>query len=559
MRVAIYARYSHKEQNPLSVRDQVDCCVDFAARQSGWTVVQTFADAAQTGRDDLTRDSWQKLQRAAQAGEFDVVLAYDVSRLSRRTSVLTRFEEDMSFRGVEVFTTKTGRLTPIMITALGIAAQVQAESAGEDTRRGQAARWRDGKWTGRAPYGYRVVPAPDGQGKTLEIVEDEAAVVVRIHELFAAGSAPEAISDALNREGVPGPGGRVWANTTIRGQRKRATGILRNPAYRGSATFNRCRFAKHPRTDKRAAKPHDPSTWQRTHVPAWQIVPEELAARVDARFEAIRRRMADGRANGDNPLNGAHRPKYLLSGRLKCGACGGAYTIRDRHNYRCGRHKKSGASVCAQTAKVNRRDAEARVMHALSSALLSPTYVDAFRAELARSLDDGRNAPADARAKLERELAEREAKIARLLDQLEEGVAVDRLRARLTEHEARLAELRAELAAPVEVDVDAFLRDALDDVAVVYRRQIAALVNEVERGDAAPEVFELVRGLVDEVVVHPAGNTATELVVRGDLAGILRLCAQEDAAPEGRRSSFGDLVQLSVVAGVGFEPTTFRL
>ena len=121
MRVAIYARYSHKEQNPLSVRDQVDCCVDFAARQPGWTVVQTFADAAQTGRDDLTRDSWQEMQRAAQAGEFDVVLAYDVSRLSRRTSVLTRFEEDMSVRGVEVFTTKTGRLTPIMITALGIA------------------------------------------------------------------------------------------------------------------------------------------------------------------------------------------------------------------------------------------------------------------------------------------------------------------------------------------------------------------------------------------------------------------------------------------------------
>ena len=134
------------------------------------------------------------------------------------------------------------------------------------------------------------------------------------------------------------------------------------------------------------------------------------------------------------------------------------------------------------------------------------------------------------RAKLERELAEREAKIARLLDQLEEGVAVDRLRARLTEHEARLAELRAELAAPVEVDVDALVRDALDDVAVVYRRQIAALVNEVERGAAAPEVFELVRGLVDEVVVHPAGNTATELVVRGDLA-VFSACAHKTAPP----------------------------
>ena len=390
-------------------------------------------------------------------------------------------------------------------------------------------------------------------------VEDEAAVVVRIHELFAAGTSPEAIADTLNREGVPSPGNHEWVNNTIRGQRKRATGILRNPAYRGWATFARCRFAKHPRTDKRTAKPHDPSTWQRTRTPAWQIVPDNLAQRVDARFDAIRRRMVAGGTGGANPLNAAHRPKYLLSGRLKCGACGGAYTIRDRHNYRCARHKNAGASVCAQTAKVNRRDAEARVVDALSTAMMSPAYVDAFRAELARSLDDGRNAPADARAKLERELAEREAKIARLLDRLEEGVAIERLRARLAEHEARVAEIRAELAAPVEVDVDVLVRDALDDIGAAYRRQIAGLVNEVERGTAAPEIFELVRGLVDEVVVHPAGNTATELVVHGDLAGILRLCAQEGAAREGRRSSFRDLVQLSVVAGVGFEPTTFRL
>jgi hypothetical protein len=39
-------------------------------------------------------------------------------------------------------------------------------------------------------------------------------------------------------------------------------------------------------------------------------------------------------------------------------------------------------------------------------------------------------------------------------------VAIERLRARLAEHEARVAEIRAELAAPVEVDVDVVVRDA---------------------------------------------------------------------------------------------------
>jgi site-specific DNA recombinase len=43
-------------------------------------------------------------------------------------------------------------------------------------------------------------------------------VAVRIFELFAAGMSPRAIAKQLNAEGVRGPGGREWRDTTIRGR-----------------------------------------------------------------------------------------------------------------------------------------------------------------------------------------------------------------------------------------------------------------------------------------------------------------------------------------------------
>jgi site-specific DNA recombinase len=62
------------------------------------------------------------------------------------------------------------------------------------------------------------------------------------------------------------------------------------------------------------------------------------------------------------------------------------------------------------------------------------------------------------------------------------------------------------------------------------------------------------RSLIDEIRLHPEDRGhAIEIV--GDLAGILSLCEAETKTP--RRGNAG--VSDSVVAGVGFEPTTFRL
>jgi hypothetical protein len=47
--------------------------------------------------------------------------------------------------------------------------------------------------------------------------EAEAAIVRRIFTAFAARKSPRAIAHGLNADHVPGPGGRPWSDTTIRG------------------------------------------------------------------------------------------------------------------------------------------------------------------------------------------------------------------------------------------------------------------------------------------------------------------------------------------------------
>jgi site-specific DNA recombinase len=70
------------------------------------------------------------------------------------------------------------------------------------------------------------------------------------------------------------------------------------------------------------------------------------------------------------------------------------------------------------------------------------------------------------------------------------------------------------------------------------------------------ETFELIRSLIDEIrLVAEDGQLRLEL--RGELAGILALAA--DKKKPGGLSATGLAQQIKMVAGVGFEPTTFRL
>ncbi len=143
----------------------------------------------------------------------------------------------------------------------------------------------------------------------------------RIFEAFAVGKSPRAIAHELNAEGVAGPGGRPWGDTTIRGHALRRTGLLHNELYIGKLVWNKQRYVKDPVTGKRLARPNPESAWIVQDVPALRIIAQPLWDRVQARLAGIREAPRVQKALA-RKFWLDRRPKHLLTRLVHCGACG---------------------------------------------------------------------------------------------------------------------------------------------------------------------------------------------------------------------------------------------
>ena len=78
-------------------------------------------------------------------------------------------------------------------------------------------------------------------GKRVEIVPDEACVVVQIFEWYAQGFGTMRIVERLNREGLRGPRGARWREGAV----KR---VLANEEYRGLLIWGKKNFERRPVT-----------------------------------------------------------------------------------------------------------------------------------------------------------------------------------------------------------------------------------------------------------------------------------------------------------------------
>lgn len=250
-------------------------------------------------------------------------------------------------------------------------AQLYLSDLKEKTRRGQLGRALAGKIPGGKAYGYQLVAGERGER---QIDDAEALVVRRIFRDFAAGTSPRAIAKALNAEAIPGPDGRQWRDTSIRGQIDRGTGILNNSLYVGRIEWNRCSYVKDPKNGKRVARPNAKELWEIVEVPKLRILDDDLWDSVKLRQRALSFEIR--RNDSGNALNRAHRRRFLLSGLLKCGCCGAGFTIVAQDHYGCAARRSKG--TCDNNVTVSRREIEERVLGGLKEKLLAPALVHEF-------------------------------------------------------------------------------------------------------------------------------------------------------------------------------------
>jgi DNA invertase Pin-like site-specific DNA recombinase len=199
---------------------------------------------------------------------------------------------------------------------------------------------------GRPPYGYRLVdagPHPSRAharwGRRLQRLEPDPATGPHVQWMFAqrlAGRSIAGIARELTERGVPCPSGvdpqrnrhrdgGAWTLRTV-------AVILSNPRYTGRQVWGRQQHVGR-RTESPGERSRSAGEWAvsvRPAHPALVSEPEFIAA------QHIRaaRQTRDGRARS-----------YLLSGLVRCGACGrrmDSHWVHGRAGYRC-RHGHSSS------------------------------------------------------------------------------------------------------------------------------------------------------------------------------------------------------------------------
>jgi DNA invertase Pin-like site-specific DNA recombinase len=214
MRVGIYACYSSELQSAASIEDQILVCTQRILRE-GWTLVDTFSDRGLSGASHL-RPGYQALLEGARNGAFDIVLAEALDRISRDQEHIAAFFKLMTFAGVRIVTLAEGDVTELHVGLKGTMNALFLKDLADKTRRGLRGRVEQGRSGGGLCFGYTICRTESGERGAREINEEEAKVVRRIFSAFAGGKSPRRIAAELNREGIPGPGGRPWGDSTIR-------------------------------------------------------------------------------------------------------------------------------------------------------------------------------------------------------------------------------------------------------------------------------------------------------------------------------------------------------
>ena len=531
-RVAIYARYSTALQSAASIEDQIRVCREHAARQ-GWTVTETYSDAAISGANIL-RPGLQAAMAAAREGGLDIILAEALDRISRDQEDVAGIYKRLTFSGVILVTLSEGEISPLHVGLKGTMNALFLKDLADKTRRGMRGKLEKGQAVAGLSYGYRVTTVGERS-----IDESEAQTVRRIFENYASGMSPRAIARALNAEHVAGPRGRWWGPLTLVGNRKRGNGILNNELYIGRMVWNRQRFIKDPDSRKRQARPNPPEAWITIDVPSLRIVDEQMWNAVKARQGALNTRILAHR----------RRPQHLLSGLIKCGCCGSGMSVLGMDWIGCTSARDRG--TCDNRRTIKRQELETRIVRALQHELMRPELFEEFCAEYTREINRLRmEKTADIRAQ-EVDLAKVTRELDKLIDALMQGVPAQRVKQRMIELEARRYDLQEQA-----------LRTKLPEpylhpnMAITYRRKLSELAHAIS-GDSstAKAAQEAIRALIESVIVTPAGETMTVDLV-GELGGILSIASgQKEKGP----APSGEPPSAKLVAGIGFEPMTFRL
>src|SRR6266705_1298257 len=418
VRAALYLRVSTGRQadSDLSIPHQRRQAKGYCASR-GWEIVADYVEPGASATDDR-RPEFQRMIDAAttKPPAFDVILVHSFSRFFRDQFQLEFYVRRLAKNRVRLvsITQELGDdpMSNMIRQIMALFDEYQSKENAKHTLRAMKENARQGFWNGsRPPIGYRIIEAAEQHGnrtkKTLEIDPIQAETVRPIFHLAREG------------DGVSGPMGvkKITKHLNVAGIRTRDGGrwgigavhkVLTRTTYIGRHRFN-ARFWK-----------------TRERKPDAEIVEMAAPPIIDAtEFEAVQAPLKTR-----SPALTAPRitsGPTLLTGICFCAGCGMAMTLRTGKGgryryYTCSTKARQGETGCpGRTVPMEKLDT--LVADHIEQRLLQPARLESILS----SVLDRRKERAERRtahiAELRKRASEADAKLKRLYDAIENGVA----------------------------------------------------------------------------------------------------------------------------------------
>jgi site-specific DNA recombinase len=323
--VAIYARVSSEQQAEAhTVASQVAAVRERVAAD-GFTVSEAmqFLEEGYSGAT-LVRPALERLRDVIAAGSVDRLSVHSPDRLARKYAYQVLLVDAFRRAGVEViFLNRALGQSPeddLLLHVQGMIAEYERAKIIERHRRGKrhAAHVGAVNVLSGAPYGYRYVTKYEGGGQArYEILPDEACVVRQVFTWVGCDRLTIGeVCRRLTRAGeVTRTGKTVWDRSVV-------WGLLKNPAYQGTAAFGKTRLE--PLRPRLRAQRHRPVQPRRavsvSDVPPADWITIPVPALVEpAVFAAVQEQLQENKRHARQSRRGA---LYLLQGVLQCQHCG---------------------------------------------------------------------------------------------------------------------------------------------------------------------------------------------------------------------------------------------
>ncbi|QWC58414.1 hypothetical protein F7D01_10780 [Erythrobacter sp. 3-20A1M] len=242
------------------------------------------------------------------------------------------------------------------------------------------------------------------------------------------------------------------------------------------------------------------------------------------------------------------RKRHLLSGIIKCGACGGNFVINGKDYYRCASNREGG---CESALSIRKSVIEEAALSVIRERLLTSEMAELFAVEFSKEVERLRASENSDGTRLETQIAVLDFEIKNIARHFTKGAVSDTLLGMLNEREAQKRDLEDRLSRLGTVKQAEVLPHPV--LLERYREKVKtahlALSDETVREEAS----ETLRSLLDKIVIIRDDRSLFAEFV-SDPSKIIDF-AYDQPATSGRKP----VSSIAVVAGVGFEPTTFRL